>query len=1229
MTQNIVGEIYLNVLPKDGGVSQGVQRIIDNANNQAANIPVSADTEEAEQAVARLGATISEDVGGAWLNASAQAATFTVAVLGARRAIEGTVGQLAGIFDQLAQAQAGFTAILGSEQGGSKLLDEIREFARESPFVTQELVNYSQQLLGVGQAAESIVPLLRSTGDLIASVGGDTQNISRVLFTLTQIRSIGRLVGQDAIQLQSALIPITKLLADFLGVTTAEVKKLQEQGAISADTVFAAITNAGNKVEGAMANATRNISGARAVLSDTVEIMFQDAEVLRRVFDDIVEGILNFSEALGDPAIQTDISAIFDGLDRLYTTLQPVLEGLSSTASQVAISSLQILASTLEILAGALESIPTPILELVGRSLAVMVTLKAPLALLNYVTAIQRLAAVITPASLAQGFRNVTNEVAAQGRAAEVTEKSITKLTTGQQRLLNSASAAAVGVGLLTSSLGEGNEALATLGQTLTTAGIGAQLGSAFGAPGVVAGAGIGAGFGLINSFVTSAREEQQARQAELEEIGKKAGEAFFTGFQLANPEGFTTTSVFDEFFAQTAEIDAQIGGAEEDLQRVENLMEGFDFLLRDFLSSPTPTQRDALGAQSVEDILEGLSTVLDTGTRDLEEKKAEFDALFAEGTPGGEAIENLRSRLAALSKESPGYVEQIKAALEEAFPGDNVIARGQRAQAELLLTGQAAVASSGEFDALSEALAGVDSSVTTILTGSIPELALAFSNEIPSALKETRDELTQTKTAFDEAKKAADEFYNPFQLRIDQIKQADEQSRNLSETLNRLIQSQGKEGGTAFAENLLKNVEAITAANQAVFDDQAKATAAGLSFANAQFDALQRQLRLTDDEFQNLLRSMGLLELFLSSQTAEDDGFVGTIVKLSNETGIAESKIRDLLDLSADLDRSSRITVSADVVQALAALDTLQDQVGHLPEEARIAIAELERQIRQIIGLGGGVREAGPQFDLTGFDEFAPPSRAGMSEVNRIVVANRKRAEEEAARLAEQQRREAERLAAEQERLREQALREQERLLREQEQERQRLNQAIESAGDTIANAIDQAANSIEQAAAAWTNSIRDRTQFERALSADRLIGNTQRQVADLEELNAGISALSQRGLSSDAQGALGIDNVADLRQVRRLLQADPAALQRLSGLVAQRDATAELLARRAQDEQTKNIIVAAIVQAADILGFEMSPERALQISAQFDITGGSSGEAIGQDILNILMNAGRISRG
>lgn len=179
------------------------------------------------------------------------------------------------------------------------------------------------------------------------------------------------------------------------------------------------------------------------------------------------------------------------------------------------------------------------------------------------------------------------------------------------------------------------------------------------------------------------------------------------------------------------------------------------------------------------------------------------------------------------------------------------------------------------------------------------------------------------------------------------------------------------------------------------------------------------------------------------------------------------------------------------------------------------------------------------------------------------------------------------------------------------------------------MAQSLETVAATIEGAAQAWTSSLSERAIAERAVPVSRLIRNAGDQSADLEEIFKGLSALEDRGLNADAQSALGLDNVSDIRQVRRLLSASNADLVELSSLIGQRDANAEAIAQRQQRAETQATIVAAIVQAANILGVDISPERAQQLSATFVLP---SGEVVGGELpsnfIDQLLNSGQIVR-
>lgn len=184
-----------------------------------------------------------------------------------------------------------------------------------------------------------------------------------------------------------------------------------------------------------------------------------------------------------------------------------------------------------------------------------------------------------------------------------------------------------------------------------------------------------------------------------------------------------------------------------------------------------------------------------------------------------------------------------------------------------------------------------------------------------------------------------------------------------------------------------------------------------------------------------------------------------------------------------------------------------------------------------------------------------------------------------------------------------------------------------VESATESLTSSLEEAAQNVADAAERWVGSIKERTQYEQAVSVNRLVSNADRQTRDLTELQEGIGNLKARGVSQEVLDALGIDNIADLRQVRKLVKANDSDLGALTQSVSKRDASAIDLAKAAEDKRTQTNITVAILAAATTLGFDVSKEQAAAISNQFNITPGVNTE----DLVGVILNAissGKIAR-
>lgn len=1399
---NIIGEVGLKVVPIDPGFDAAVKRIIDRLENQA-KFKISADTNDAskgvDQLIGKTGALADK-----WAAAGLQVAGFTAAIYIVRNAVDSVIDRFAGLFDQLSQAKAGFTSILGSVGAGNQLLDQIREFARVSPFVTQELVNYSQQLLGVGVASEKIVPLLTRVGDIISSVGGDTQSIGRVLFTLTQIQTIGRLTGQDAMQLQSALIPITKYLAEYLHKTTAEIKKMQEAGSISAETVFSAISSQGDKVQGAMNLATRTIGAAKSVLFDTIKIFLTSQPVLNKINQDIIKGILAVSNALSDQGVQSAFTRFFDGVNKIYDALTPFLKQLASLGSEGGLTVLDTFSTILETVAVVLDAIPEPVLRLLATTFATLSILKAPLALLKYVDSIK---------TVTVGLFSFAQAQIAGAAATDAQTEAIQRQTLVSERnnKILRASALALGVAgaLVSDGQGGGRDAVGTV---LTGAAVGASVG---GLPGALAGGAAGA---VTAIFTANAKADEDAKKASAE-LAKTYADEFNKSLKLQFGETTPDKS-----------LTAAFGEINSTQTVIDNITKSIDIWKK---------KQDSLTGGNVGEInkqYQDLANNISKATDVVGQYQKELDALKATDTVA--YLQNVSNKLALVDKNTPGTLTQnfptdglpgftpeslrITARqleiLNGALPKSAEEVDFLRTQLGFLgLTFDAVIVNApdqvqiliNKFTSLPDSFK--DASIAALNFGTIIKKSATDATELFGKFKEEvagvaaqLAEVTQTNQSFgslfernaksgvlgvrkditnseinavgnqlltssskeyeravvsltatlgsEEARKQAliisnRTLYGEFRILQDTLGKTDSEFKELLkttglynaysstfdvknsvnvETLDEMASRLGiakdkladllqlsktnsttqiistKETDKLIADlkdvntqienftghgninglyveqvrltgELAANTRDVTAAIKeqeaaqlklfdlfsgqistylggldrartfndvlgglfevtnantlaittnvdtianaatvilsnaaAVFEtsfnksgDKVAANAAAANTAVAQFEALQITLGKTDKEFRGVLESLQLLDEYNLAVAASDNAVTGTLADVAKQLGISQKELFELTGLLGAIDPTLNIVVTADTAKAVERLKELDKMLsqGSLGGDLRLQLEAERTTLNQQIAAGGGV---------TGVDPNTQKPEDTIRKENERKAEEARRSVEKAAREAQQKAEEASRKAA---------------------AELERWKNAVENATASLTSKLEQAAASIVTAAQAWVTSIKERTQYEQAVSTSRLTNNADKQAKDLIEISSGLANLRGRGISQGVLDSLGINNVADTRQVRKLVGSSNSDLARLNEAVSNRDNLAQNLATSEEDRRTRANITQAIKDAAKTLNIDLSKVNAAAISNQFNITPGLNAEDIAAQILNIL-SSGRISR-
>lgn len=186
-----------------------------------------------------------------------------------------SIGSLAKkIFDLgVAQEQTNiaFTTFLGSAEKAKQLMAELTKFSIVTPFTPEQVNKAAKTLLAFDVAAQDIIPTLKMLGDVSAGTGKD---LSEMAVIFGQIRSTGRLMGQDLLQLINAGFNPLQIISKKTGQSVADLKKDMEKGLITFEMVadaFKTATSEGGLFFNLMEAQSNTVGGKLSTIQGNLE----------------------------------------------------------------------------------------------------------------------------------------------------------------------------------------------------------------------------------------------------------------------------------------------------------------------------------------------------------------------------------------------------------------------------------------------------------------------------------------------------------------------------------------------------------------------------------------------------------------------------------------------------------------------------------------------------------------------------------------------------------------------------------------------------------------------------------------------------------------------------------------------------------------------------------------------------------------------------------------------
>lgn len=256
------------------------------------------------------------------------------------------------------QVDIAFNTMLGPERA-KKMIADLVEFAKTTPFEMAGLNKATQQMLAYGFAADDVIPMLTDVGNATAALGAGQQGIDAITRALGQMHGKGTAASQEMMQLTEVGIPAWEYLAKALHTDVAGAMEMVTKKAVSADVAIAAI-RAGMQGDfgGLMIKQSRTLTGVLSNLSDAAT-----ATIMKMYQTDAYKKMTDALSKLADP-IQKLVESLMPLFERGMEALAGMATNAANAISQMSASDIQTIAKSIGMLAGT-----GPALLVIGKSM--------------------------------------------------------------------------------------------------------------------------------------------------------------------------------------------------------------------------------------------------------------------------------------------------------------------------------------------------------------------------------------------------------------------------------------------------------------------------------------------------------------------------------------------------------------------------------------------------------------------------------------------------------------------------------------------------------------------------------------------------------------------------------------------------------------------------------------------------------------------------------------------
>ncbi len=174
------------------------------------------------------------------------------------------------------QNMTAFEVLLGGAEKAQKEMDRLTQFAAVTPFTLPQTVDAEKRLLAYGVDIKNVAGVMQMLGDISMGI---PEKLDMISLAYGQVVTNQKLYGTELRQFAENGVPLLEALAKMYGKTTAEMRKMVENGQISAEAVTVALqrmTGEGGKFYGMMEKQSKTMEGMWSTLKDNVSMFARD-----------------------------------------------------------------------------------------------------------------------------------------------------------------------------------------------------------------------------------------------------------------------------------------------------------------------------------------------------------------------------------------------------------------------------------------------------------------------------------------------------------------------------------------------------------------------------------------------------------------------------------------------------------------------------------------------------------------------------------------------------------------------------------------------------------------------------------------------------------------------------------------------------------------------------------------------------------------------------------------